>query len=123
LDAELAIAPYVDIEKWCAERAEYSEDRLNTVRGQTILVNHSTLEVEPTHRLPEPDIGLSCGTTATREWSAKDHAQCANHGPPHMPEETRVDGVRHIDVSLGYPFEKHPPHARRRWPLEVMRVS
>src|SRR5699024_7398738 len=46
LDDELAIAPYVDIEKWCAERVEYSEDRLNTVRGQTILVNHWPLVVE-----------------------------------------------------------------------------
>ena len=120
LDDELAIAPYVDIEKWCAERVEYSEDRLNTVRGQTILVNHWPLVVEPTHRLREPDIALWCGTTATRDWAVKYHAQLAIHGHLHIPAETRVDGVSHIDVSLGYPFEKHPPHARRRWPLEVM---
>ena len=122
LDDELAIARYVDVEQWCAERIEYSEDRLDAVSGQTILVNHWPLVVEPTHRLFEPDIALWCGTTATRHWAVKYHASLVIHGHLHIPAETRVDGVSHIDVSLGYPFEKHPPQHQRRWPLEVMQA-
>lgn len=120
LDDELAIAPYVDVEKWCAERVEYSEDRLNEVRGETILVNHWPLVVEPTHRLREPDIALWCGTTKTRHWPTKYRARMVIHGHLHIPVETRVDGVSHVDVSLGYPFEWRP---NRPWPLPVLRAG
>ncbi|WIM67658.1 metallophosphoesterase [Corynebacterium breve] len=123
LDDEFAIAPYVDIERWCAERVEYSVDRLNAVKGETVLVNHWPLVVEPTHRLWEPDIALWCGTELTRDWAVKYHARMVIHGHLHIPLETRVDGVSHVDVSLGYPFEKHPPGPKRPWPFPVMRVD
>ncbi len=122
LDDEIAIAPYVDIEKWCAERIEYSEDRLKATQGPKILVNHWPLVVEPTHRLRFPDIALWCGSTATQDWAVKHNAIMAIHGHLHIPVETRVDGISHIEVSLGYPFEKHPPQVQRPWPFPVMQI-
>lgn len=123
LDDEIAIAPYVDIEKWCAERIEYTEDRLKATRGEKVLVNHWPLVVEPTHRLRMRDIALWCGTTATRDWPVKHNAVMAIHGHLHIPVETRVDGISHVEVSLGYPFEQHPPHLARPWPFPVMQIS
>ncbi|WP_257161748.1 metallophosphoesterase family protein [Corynebacterium cystitidis] len=123
LDDEIAIAPYVDVQQWCAERVEYSRERLDRVRGETVLVNHWPLVVEPTRRLRVPDIALWCGTEATRDWAVKYHARVVVHGHLHIPVETVVDGVPHIEVSLGYPFEKHPPAATRRpWPFPVLRI-
>lgn len=123
LDDELAIAPYVDIPQWCAERVEYTEDRLKATKGPKILVNHWPLVIEPTHRLFENDIALWCGTSATRDWAVRFNALMAIHGHLHIPAETRVDGISHIEVSLGYPFEKHPPHLRRPWPFPVMQID
>ncbi|ALC06982.1 hypothetical protein CDES_13200 [Corynebacterium deserti GIMN1.010] len=121
LDDELAIAPYVDIPSWCAERLEYTEERLKATKGPKILVNHWPLVIEPTRRLFEPDIALWCGTTATRDWAVRYNALMAIHGHLHIPAETRVDNISHIEVSLGYPFEKHSPHLKRPWPFPVMR--
>ncbi|AGG67884.1 metallophosphoesterase family protein [Corynebacterium callunae] len=123
LDDELSIAPYVDIQQWCAERLDYSRTRLNEVKGPKILVNHWPLVIEPTHRLINRDIALWCGTTATRDWTLKYNALMAIHGHLHIPAETRVDGISHVEVSLGYPFEKHPPHVQRPWPFPVMEIS
>ncbi|WP_080795689.1 metallophosphoesterase family protein [Corynebacterium pacaense] len=122
LDDEIAIAPYVDVVQWSAERVEYSERRLAAVTGPKILVNHWPLVVEPTRRLRAPDIALWCGTTATRDWAVKYNALLAIHGHLHIPAETRVDGISHIDVSLGYPFEQHPPHLRRPWPFPALEL-
>ena len=43
------------------------------------------------------------------------------HGHLHMPEEIIVDGVPHVDVSLGYPFEQ-ARMPRRAWPLPGLRI-
>ena len=123
LDDELAIAPYVDIPQWCAERVTYTEDRLKATKGPKVLVNHWPLVIEPTHRLFEKDIALWCGTAATRDWAVRFNALMAIHGHLHIPAETRVDGVSHVEVSLGYPFEKHPPHMKRPWPFPVMQIN
>lgn len=122
LDDELAIAPYVDIEQWCAERLEYTEERLTATKGEKILINHWPLVVEPTRRLIEQDIALWCGSVSTRDWAVKYHALMVIHGHLHIPAETRVDGISHIDVSLGYPFEKHPAHIQRPWPFPIMEI-
>lgn len=123
LDDELAIAPYVDIPQWCTERISYTEDRLKASKGPKVLVNHWPLVIEPTHRLFEKDIALWCGTTATRDWAVRFNAVMAIHGHLHIPAETRVDGISHVEVSLGYPFEKHPPHLKRPWPFPVMQIN
>lgn len=121
LDDELLIAPYVDIPAWCAERVAYSRHRLAAVDGPTLLVNHWPLVVEPTLRMAKPPMALWCGTTATRDFTTRYHAIGAIHGHLHMPEEIRVDGVAHTDVSLGYPFEQERM-PRRAWPLPALRI-
>lgn len=107
LDDAIAIAPYVDIPAWCQERLEYSRARLDLVRGPTILVNHWPLVIEPTRRLAQPELALWCGTVATREWPVRYHAKAVVYGHLHMPGQMMVDGIAHIDASLGYPFEPH----------------
>lgn len=118
LDDELAIAAWVDVEKWCAQRLDYSRGRLEQISGPTVLANHWPLVVEPTRQLHEPDIALWSGTRQTRDWARRYRAQMVVYGHLHMPGETRVDGVPHVDVSLGYPFEQHRFH--RPWPFPVL---
>ena len=122
LDDELFIAPFVDVEAWCAERVAYSRTRLSTVEGPTLLVNHWPLVVEPTRRMRQPEMALWCGTTLTRSFARDHRAVAVVHGHLHMPEEILVEGVPHVDVSLGYPFEqKWMP--RRAWPLPGLRAE
>lgn len=121
LDDELFIAPYVDVEEWCAERVAYSRARLAKVDGPTLLVNHWPLVVEPTRRMRQPGMALWCGTTATRSFARDYRAVGVVHGHLHMPEEIVVDGVPHVDVSLGYPFEQ-ARMPRRAWPLPGLRI-
>ena len=123
LDDEIAIAPYVDIEQWCRERLDYSASRLERVSGETILVNHWPLVREPTERLSEPDIALWCGTEETRDWAVRYRARTVIHGHLHIPERTLVDGITHVDVSLGYPFERGHRPPGRPWPFPVMRAG
>lgn len=118
LDDTIAIAPYVDIPAWCAERLDYSRARLDEISGPTVLVNHWPLVDEPLARLHEPDIALWCGTRKTRDWATRYRAQAVIYGHLHMPGEVRVGGIPHIDVSLGYPFEPRP--ITRPWPLPVL---
>lgn len=115
LDDTLAIAPYVDIPAWCAERLDYTRARLDEVRGPTVLINHWPLVIEP---VAGRDVALWSGTTATRDWAVKYRARAVIHGHLHTPGERLVDGRRHLDVSLGYPFEHHP--ASRPWPFPVL---
>lgn len=126
LDDELAIAPYVDIPQWCAQRLDYSRTRLAEVTGPTILVNHWPLVEQPTKRLYEPDIALWCGTRETSSWPVKYHAVAAVYGHLHIPVVDEIDGVIHIEASLGYPFERERRAAAggggagRPWPYPVM---
>lgn len=121
LDDELFIAPYVDVEAWCTERVAYSRARLAEVDGPTLLVNHWPLVVEPTRRMRQPEMALWCGTTLTRSFAQDYRAVGVVHGHLHMPEEIIVDGVPHVDVSLGYPFEQ-ARMPRRAWPLPGLRI-
>lgn len=121
LDDVLRIAPYVDIPAWCRERVAYSEARLDEVTGPTLLVNHWPLVIEPTRSMRHPEMALWCGTTLTRDFPHRYRAVAAVHGHLHLPREIRVEGVPHVDVSLGYPFEQahQPPRA---WPLPGLRI-
>ena len=121
LDDELFIAPFVDVEAWCAERVAYSRARLAEVTGPTLLVNHWPLVIEPTRRMRQPEMALWCGTTSTRSFARDHRAVGVIHGHLHMPEEITVDGVPHVDVSLGYPFEQ-ARMPRRAWPLPTLRA-
>ncbi len=123
LTDEFAIAPFVDIRAWCWDRLAYSIKRLSRITGPTILVNHWPLVIEPVEQLMYPEIGLWCGTRHTRAWAARYKAQAVIYGHLHMPNETRVEGVPHIEVSLGYPREWQRHDDARLWPYPVMKVE
>ncbi|AZA13815.1 metallophosphoesterase family protein [Corynebacterium choanae] len=116
---QFAIAPFVDIRAWCWDRLAYSVKRLGKISGPTILVNHWPLVIEPVERMAYPELSLWCGTRHTRSWGKRYGAQAVVYGHLHTPGITQVDGVKHIEVSLGYPREwEH--HAGQPWPYPVM---
>ncbi|WP_284796030.1 metallophosphoesterase family protein [Corynebacterium rhinophilum] len=116
---EVAIAPFVDVRAWCWDRLAYSIKRLSRVQGPTILVNHWPLVQEPTMVLRFPEIALWSGSRHTRSWPRRYKAEAVIYGHLHMPSKMNVDGVDHIEVSLGYPREwRNQPH-RIPWPYPV----
>ncbi|AKK06174.1 putative phosphohydrolase [Corynebacterium mustelae] len=123
LTDEFAIAPFVDIRAWCWDRLAYSIKRLSRITGPTILINHWPLVVEPVNKLKYTEIGLWCGTRHTRTWAQRYNAQAVVFGHLHTPGETMVDGVRHIEVSLGYPREWQTPGHLGPWPYPVLEVE
>lgn len=117
---EFAIAPFVDIRAWCWDRLAYSIKRLSRVEGPTILINHWPLVQEPTLRMRWAEIALWCGTRHTRSWPRRYHAQAVIYGHLHMPSVLTVDGVEHIEVSLGYPREWQAHGDTQPWPYPVL---
>ena len=123
LTDEFAIAPFVDVRGWCWDRLAYSIKRLSRTTGPTILVNHWPLVVEPVNQVRFTEIGLWCGTRHTRSWARRYDAQVVIYGHLHMPGEMVVEGVRHVEVSLGYPREWRMPGHLGLWPYPVMEVD
>ncbi len=120
---EFAIAPFVDIRAWCWERLAYTTKRLSRVEGPTILINHWPLVQEPTLKMRWSDVALWCGTRHTRSWPRRYHAEAVIYGHLHMPGIMRVDGIQHIEVSLGYPREWQARGQRWPFPYPVMEVA
>lgn len=122
LTDEYAIAPFVDVRAWCWDRLAYSIKRLSRVSGPTILINHWPLVQEPTLHMRWSEIALWCGTRHTRSWASRYNAQEVIYGHLHMPNSMEVDGVRHTEVSLGYPREWEG-REHQVWPYPVLRTE
>ncbi|MDO5670393.1 MAG: metallophosphoesterase [Corynebacterium sp.] len=120
---EFAIAPFVDVRAWCWDRLAYSIKRLSLIDGPTILINHWPLVQEPTLVMRHPEIALWCGTRHTRTWAERYNAQSVIYGHLHMPGVTEVAGIKHIEVSLGYPREWERHGHLNPWPYPVMRLG
>ena len=103
----LAPDPWPDRAAWCAARVAYSRARLDACDPAvpTVLVNHWPLTRLPTRRLRYPEFSLWCGTTATADWHVRYRAAAVVYGHLHIPVVTWEDGVRFVEVSLGYPRE------------------
>ena len=103
----LAPDPYPDRAAWCAARVAYSRSRLDALDPAlpTVLVNHWPLTRLPTRVLRYPEFALWCGTTATADWHVRYRAAAVVYGHLHIPRVTWEDGVRFVEVSLGYPRE------------------
>ena len=99
--------PYPSREAWCAARLEATELRLAELPAglPTVLVNHYPLVREPTAVLRYPSFAQWCGTVRTASWPARYNAQVVVYGHLHIPRTIWQDGVRHEEVSLGYPRE------------------
>src|SRR5215472_4980106 len=97
--------PYPSREAWCGARLAATERRLADLPDGacTILVNHFPLVREPTRVLRHPAFAPWCGTVRTADWPRRFNADAVVYGHLHIPRTTWHDGVRHVEVSLGYP--------------------
>ncbi|MFD6226135.1 metallophosphoesterase family protein [Streptomyces sp. NPDC060232] len=99
--------PHPSREAWCRARLALTEERLSAVDPAlpTVLVNHYPLVREPTRVLWHPEFAQWCGTEATSDWPRRFRASAVVYGHLHIPRTLWSDGVRHVEVSLGYPRE------------------
>ena len=99
--------PYESRAAWCRARVELTEPRLRAAAQElpTVLVNHFPLVRHPTDVLRYPEFALWCGTDLTADWPTRFRAREVVYGHLHIPRTTWQDGVRHQEVSVGYPRE------------------
>ena len=122
-EAMLHPNPYPSRQAWCVARLAQTESRLDALPAgaRTILVNHFPLSREPTKALRYPTFAPWCGTVRTADWPRRFNAAAVIYGHLHIPRTTWHDGIRHVEVSLGYPREwrrrARPPEIPRQiWP-------
>jgi hypothetical protein len=70
-----------------------------------VLVSHWPLIRRPTDVLWHPEFAQWCGTVHTADWHTRFRAAVAIYGHLHIPVTFEQDGVRFLEVSLGYPRE------------------
>jgi 3',5'-cyclic AMP phosphodiesterase CpdA len=106
-EAMLHADPYPTREAWCTARIGYTSGRLGALPAgtRTILVNHFPLVREPTRVLRYPVFAQWCGTVHTAGWPRRFNAVAVVYGHLHIPRTIWHDGIRHVEVSLGYPRE------------------
>jgi 3',5'-cyclic AMP phosphodiesterase CpdA len=99
--------PFPSREAWCEDRLAKTERRLADLPPglPTVLVNHFPLVREPTAVMRYPVFAQWCGTVQTADWPTRYRAEAVVYGHLHIPRTTWHDGVRHEEVSLGYPRE------------------
>ena len=118
-EAMLHADPYPTKEAWCAARLAETASKLAALppAARTILVNHFPLIREPTRVMRYPAFAQWCGTVRTADWPRRFNAAAVVYGHLHIPRTTWHDGIRHVEVSLGYPREWQ----RRDRPPEIPR--
>jgi 3',5'-cyclic AMP phosphodiesterase CpdA len=99
--------PYPSTAAWCHDRVAKTEQRLDELPPElpTVLVNHFPLVREPTTVMRYPAFAQWCGTVRTADWPTRYRAKVVVYGHLHIPRTTWHDGIRHEEVSLGYPRE------------------
>jgi 3',5'-cyclic AMP phosphodiesterase CpdA len=100
--------PYVSRDAWCEARVKETEQRLTELHPgfPVVLVNHYPLIREPTRVLRYPQFAQWCGTERTADWHRRFNAVAVVYGHLHIRRTTWHDGVRFMDVSVGYPRER-----------------
>ncbi|NNH74993.1 metallophosphoesterase [Nocardia uniformis] len=103
----LSSQPYATRDAWCHARVQYTQRRLDALEPNTpvVLINHFPLLRELTDMLFYPEFALWCGTDLTSDWHIRYNTVCSVYGHLHIPRTTFHEGVRHEEVSLGYPRE------------------
>jgi 3',5'-cyclic AMP phosphodiesterase CpdA len=99
--------PFPSRAAWCEDRLAKTQRRLAELPAglPTVLVNHFPLVREPTAVMRYPVFAQWCGTVRTAAWPVRYRAEAVVYGHLHIPRTTWHDGVRHEEVSLGYPRE------------------
>jgi 3',5'-cyclic AMP phosphodiesterase CpdA len=100
--------PYDGRGAWCEARIKQTEQRLAGLdpRFPLVLVNHYPLVREPTRVLGYQQFAQWCGTERTADWHLVFNVAAVVYGHLHIRRTTWHDGVRFMDVSLGYPREQ-----------------
>jgi len=100
--------PYVSREAWCEARVKETEQRLTELDPTlpVVLVNHYPLVREPTRVLRYPQFAQWCGTERTADWHTRFNVAAVVYGHLHIRRTTCHDGVRFMDVSVGYPRDR-----------------
>jgi len=100
--------PYPTRDAWCADRLTETRARLDALPPgtRTVLLAHWPLHPQPVSRLRHPEFSIWCGTRHTEDWHRRYRAVVSVHGHLHIPLTEDIDGVRHEEVSLGYPRER-----------------
>ncbi len=118
--------PYPTREAWCRARVAETERRLAELPADlpTVLAGHRPLDRHPTEVLWHPEFAMWCGTTLTADWHRRFRVATMVYGHLHIPRTTWHDGVRFMEVSVGYPREWRkrpdpPGRLRRVLPMEV----
>ncbi len=116
--------PYPSREAWCHARIEATLPRLAGLDPAlpTVLVSHFPLTREPTRILRYPVFAQWCGTERTADWHLRFRATTVVYGHLHIPRTTWQDGVRFVEVSLGYPREQDRYPDRPRQPTRILPV-
>lgn len=116
--------PYPTREAWCRARIEATERRLaaRDPALPVVFVNHYPLVREPTRILRYPQFAQWCGTTLTHDWHLRFGAAAVVYGHLHIPRVTWHDGIRFVEVSIGYPREWQRRAAGPRGPRQILPV-
>lgn len=101
----LSAHPYASRDAWCEARLSDAETRLQQLppESPTVLVNHWPLRYDLARPPRVPRFSIWCGTTRTEDWPTRFRARAVVSGHLHMRTTIVRDGVRHEEVSLGYP--------------------
>lgn len=105
----LSPAPMPSRDVWCQARCDMTEARLLALPpdARTVLINHWPLCYDLARPPRVPRFSIWCGTTRTHEWPRRFRARVVVNGHLHMRTTIVRHGVRHEEVSLGYPRDWH----------------
>lgn len=105
-------APYPNRSVWCAQRCDYTRERLETAAAEIearseskrmILVNHFPLREDMARLRRFPRFSLWCGTRRSEDWHTRFPVSAVVYGHMHIRGTHYRDGVRFEEVSFGYP--------------------
>jgi hypothetical protein len=102
--------PWPSRDAWCEARCAYTEARLAQLPAEatTVLISHWPLRADLARPPRVPRFSIWCGTTRTHDWPTRFRARVVVSGHLHMRTSLVRDGVRHEEVSLGYPRDWNP---------------
>ncbi len=104
-EALLKVDPFNSISDWCHRRYKYTNGRLKLIPKDKsiILINHYPLLQQLGKIYTFPRFSIWCGTTLTEKWLDDFNIEIVVYGHLHIRSTKTINGIRHEEVSLGYP--------------------